>query len=303
MITYTIETDTVVVLLQNLALFLLVGGVLFLISHFLRFFVRKVRKVSPDTVNGINILITFASTTIWVIVFLTIFDIDPTYLLGGSALFVTVIGLSSSMIGANAMGGLYILITRPYGVGDIISVSNQVGLVTEITLNYTKVLRLNRKVVLIPNGNIVNSMLVNTKTFVKHTHIEPDQPSSGEKGHNGSIVFNLPNITVSMGEQFLDRLSTPNLVNFHMSVEYRPELLVPSASIDQIGGEVEKICAKYHTIFGYKPEFFYPDLFFRLSVSLVIVTTDTSLIYNHYSDLLEDLNKAIYEGPLALGGN
>lgn len=82
--------------------------------------------------------------------------------------FVAVIGAAGLAIGlalqgslSNFAGGVLILIFKPFKVGDIISTNNQEGEVEHIDILYTKIIGYDNKVIVAPNGNLANSMLVN----------------------------------------------------------------------------------------------------------------------------------------------
>ena len=121
------------------------------------------REKSPNLVDGLLIILNFSALTLWVAASAPIFKINQNYILGGSALGVAIIGLSASYLGANFMGGLFIIFTRPFGVGDIIYYNGTLGLVTEIGLNYTKLLKLNQTELTVCNSNIVILLFLSSK--------------------------------------------------------------------------------------------------------------------------------------------
>ena len=73
------------------------------------------------------------------------------------------VGLAIQGSLANMAGGVLILLLKPFKVGDFIhedSKGND-GTVTEIGLIYTKLVTLDNKTVVLPNGTLANSSLVN----------------------------------------------------------------------------------------------------------------------------------------------
>lgn len=81
---------------------------------------------------------------------------------------VAVIGAAGAAIAlalkdslANIAGGLMIIITKPFGKGDLIKVGEHRGRVQEIDLFLTRLRTLNYQVITIPNGLINTSILVN----------------------------------------------------------------------------------------------------------------------------------------------
>lgn len=99
------------------------------------------------------------------------------FLVGGSfgvdaASVVALVGSAGVAIGlavqgslSNLAGGVLILILKPFVVGDyIIDSSGKEGTVTEIQMFYTKLLTVDNRTVVLPNGALANSSLVNIST-------------------------------------------------------------------------------------------------------------------------------------------
>jgi small conductance mechanosensitive channel len=62
---------------------------------------------------------------------------------------------------SNFAGGVLILVMKPFLVGDYISASGYEGTVTEIDICYTRVKTVDNRIVVLPNGSLANSNLVN----------------------------------------------------------------------------------------------------------------------------------------------
>lgn len=82
--------------------------------------------------------------------------------------FIAVIGSLGLTVGlalqgslSNFAGGVLLLVTKPFVVGDYISVSGYEGTVSEIGICYTKLKTVDNRVVVLPNGSLSNSNLVN----------------------------------------------------------------------------------------------------------------------------------------------
>ncbi|MBO7406636.1 MAG: mechanosensitive ion channel family protein [Clostridia bacterium] len=71
------------------------------------------------------------------------------------------VGLAFQGALANLAGGLMILIFHPFKVGDYVQASGAEGVVTDISIFYTKLLTLDNKRVLVPNGDLMNSNITN----------------------------------------------------------------------------------------------------------------------------------------------
>jgi len=82
--------------------------------------------------------------------------------------FVAVIGAAGLAIGlalqgslSNFAGGILILIFKPFRVGDIINAKGEEGEVERIDILNTKIVAYDNRVIIAPNGDLANTMLVN----------------------------------------------------------------------------------------------------------------------------------------------
>ena len=85
----------------------------------------------------------------------------------GSA-FITLFGSAGVAIGlalqgslSNLAGGLMLLFFRPFGIGDYIKAGDHEGTVKQISAFYTTILTVDSKRVILPNGALTNSTLIN----------------------------------------------------------------------------------------------------------------------------------------------
>ena len=88
--------------------------------------------------------------------------------------FVTILGTASLAVGlalegalSNLAGGVLILMLKPFQVGDYIMEGSNEGTVTSIDIFYTRLLTHDSKMVVIPNGILTNSSLVNLTNETK----------------------------------------------------------------------------------------------------------------------------------------
>jgi hypothetical protein len=116
------------------------------------------REATGGTVFGIRLFF----FSIALLIFLTaIGESISQYVVAGGALIGTAIGLAFSRALSNIVSGLYILIARPFRVGDYIRLGDTEGIVLEITLNYTRVLRTDHTRQFVPNSTTIESRLTN----------------------------------------------------------------------------------------------------------------------------------------------
>jgi len=77
------------------------------------------------------------------------------------ALTGTAVGLAFSRSLSNMVSGLYVFASRPFRIGDYIRIGSVEGIVRDITLNYTKIVKPDYTIEAIPNSDIVEEKLVN----------------------------------------------------------------------------------------------------------------------------------------------
>ncbi len=81
----------------------------------------------------------------------------------GSAGVAVGLALQGSL--SNFAGGVLILILKPFKVGDYIIADGSEGSVVEISIFYTKLLTVDNRMVVIPNGTLSNSSLTNVTSM------------------------------------------------------------------------------------------------------------------------------------------
>lgn len=69
------------------------------------------------------------------------------------------LGLKESL--SNLVGGIILLMLRPFKVGDLIQTGDNCGTVDKISIFYTEITTVDNNEILVPNGTIVNSTIVN----------------------------------------------------------------------------------------------------------------------------------------------
>ena len=75
------------------------------------------------------------------------------------------ITLAAEDILGNVAGGLVILSSRPFGIGDVIETAGTEGTVREITLNHTKIETYDGQIIMQPNKELSSSRIINYSTL------------------------------------------------------------------------------------------------------------------------------------------
>lgn len=132
--------------------------------------IRKIVKKSMEKANVdkgvvqfVDSLLKFVLYAILLFSILQKFGLDTTSVAAALASCGVAIGLALQGSLSNFAGGVLILVLKPFVVGDYIVEDNKgrEGTVKEIQLFYTKLLTVDNKTVIIPNGSLANTSLTN----------------------------------------------------------------------------------------------------------------------------------------------
>lgn len=107
--------------------------------------------------------------------------------------------LAAEDILGNVAGGLVILSSHPFNIGDEIEISGTVGVVREIALNHTKVETCNGQCVMLPNKELSSSRIINYTTMgrrrvVVNITASYDAPTDTVKAACMEAVAATPNV-------------------------------------------------------------------------------------------------------------
>lgn len=132
--------------------------------------IRKLIRISMEKGNVdkgvrqfVDSLVKFALYAVLIFSIGSKFGLDTTSVAAALASCGVAIGLALQGSLSNFAGGVLILILKPFVVGDYIVEDNKgrEGTVKEIQLFYTKLLTIDNKTVIIPNGTLANTSLTN----------------------------------------------------------------------------------------------------------------------------------------------
>lgn len=79
----------------------------------------------------------------------------------GAGILVAAVGFAAQASFSNIISGIFIVIFKPFRVGDMVRVSDYHGIVEDITLQHTIILNFENKRVIIPNAIISNEYIIN----------------------------------------------------------------------------------------------------------------------------------------------
>src|SRR5438128_3807897 len=168
------------------------GLLLFLISVVLARFVRAAARgqlkrthVDPAVSLLVARLAYLGTLLLGVIVFFTVWLKNPTLVFGGFGFFALAVSLAFQDILKNFIAGIFLLLERPFRLGDEITVDNRTGMVENIEMRATTLRTNEGEQVLIPNA------LVYTGTIINRTRYPTRLFTLTAKVPDGSVVDGL----------------------------------------------------------------------------------------------------------------
>lgn len=153
----------------GLGIRVLIAAIVFFVGVKLINIIRKVVRKSFTKANAEVGVIQFMDGVIKVALYTLLilmiagnfgFDAASIVALLGSAGMTVGLALQGSL--SNLAGGVLLMILKPFRVGDyIVDASGHEGTVKEISIFYTKLMTVDQKIVILPNGTLANGSIIN----------------------------------------------------------------------------------------------------------------------------------------------
>ncbi len=168
-------------LLDNLLFAGIVLAVAAILSRVLRLVLNKFFTSASELIHVDPTKYNFIKNAVSFIIFITavivIFYKIPSLrdygvtLFAGAGVLAAIIGFASQSAFANIIGGIFIVIFKPFRVGDIISVASNAGRVEDITLRHTVIRNFENRRIIIPNNKISDETIINSSIVEELTCI------------------------------------------------------------------------------------------------------------------------------------
>ena len=125
------------------------------------------RNTDIGVIQFLSAVIRYSMYFVLFMMILNLFGIATTSAVAVLGSCGVAVGLALQGSLANFAGGVLILLLKPFVVGDYIIEGSNEGTVYEISIFYTKLKTVDNKVIVIPNGNLSNSSLINVSHMDK----------------------------------------------------------------------------------------------------------------------------------------
>lgn len=132
-------------------------------------YIRKAKEEEGNDLTGIIFLrralvvLIYIAGISFAIYMVPAFRIIGSSLLAGAGLLAVVVGFASQQALSNIIGGIFIVIFKPYRINDRLNLQTTLsGVVEDINLRHTVIRNYENKRIIIPNSVISNEILVNS---------------------------------------------------------------------------------------------------------------------------------------------
>ncbi len=153
--------------------------VAYIAGKILKFFISRYFERSSKTLNvaatnyqflknAVNLMVFIAAL---IVIFYTIPGLKTigATLLTSAGIFAAILGFASQQAFANIISGVFIVIFKPFRVGDVIQIGKDVeGIVEDITLRHSIITNFQNRRIVIPNSVISSETIINS-------HIEDEK--------------------------------------------------------------------------------------------------------------------------------
>ena len=142
--------------------------VIFVVGIFLIRWVKSIlkrvfdrRDTEPTIASFVTSFVSISLTVLLVVISISTLGVDTTSLAALLAAGGLAIGMALSGTVQNFAGGLMLLAFKPFKADDFIEAQGEMGKVVEVNITATKILTTDNRVVIIPNGALSNSTIIN----------------------------------------------------------------------------------------------------------------------------------------------
>jgi hypothetical protein len=209
----------------------------------------------------------------------------------------TAFALFASFSLSNVVAGIYVFFTRPFAVGDYVTIGSYEGIVEEISINYTTLYTPSKMFVTLPNQTVINSTIINYKlkdrihegTYLKTVKQEAMEKEKAARRKEKS--------TIKKGLFRRREVETISTIFKEMKI-YGYNLDVGVNLSDYNAGKIEanfaKIVKKWKPEFGYTPIYqIWQITSGSVTYRFIITVDDPTKIIDYRDELIKDLLEAV----------
>lgn len=160
--------DPIIFCIKAVAILIFIKFILWLANFMYKRWQSRKAKRALDETSG-KFLMRVVTTIVYILGVASILSLIPalekigTSILASAGILAMAVGLASQEALSNFVGGIFIIVGKPFRIGDFIELDSQiVGTVTEITLRHTVIRCSDNRLVIVPNSKINSSAIFNS---------------------------------------------------------------------------------------------------------------------------------------------
>ncbi len=237
----------------------------------------------------LRFIITLIINIIWIgFLFVLIFVLSPEYGIAIVSFLILAISLTFRDRINNIASGIMILLSNTIKVGDLIETNDVQGIVSEITLNYTKIKNFMGIETYIPNTNVYNSSIKKfTQSLSTLSNIE-----------NGEAIEEKEKSFVKYTKKIKQIVTKEGMFTRYLMIVEVPFNVNPN----DIDNRLEPVFKKYEKILGISPYYYInKTLKDRVSISLQILARNSELIVVYKNKFMKDILYHLIPEEILLG--
>ena len=142
-----------------------------IVTRYLSHFAKRT-KLEPNTSNNLALTFRILVLISAVVAISRVSGFNSDWILSVSAIGGAAVGFASQKTIGNFVAGIFLIAARPYKVGNYVRIGTVEGIVSEITINYTKVLTSTNNIISISNLQILDRDITNfLYETTRHTNL------------------------------------------------------------------------------------------------------------------------------------
>ena len=201
---------------------------------------RHKKNLEPSSYTTLKMVGRMFIVSMYAAAFLNQFSQFQGTLLGFSALVGTAIGFASTQTIGNFVAGIYVIITRPFSVGDyVILPSMEIeGVVEEITINYTSILLPNQTKAMVSNRSIIDARIINTRREKEKIRAERELNLALDNQSKSEIKNKRRDWTEESKELFKSIFDNDKIVKYDYPLRFGIDTSVSFSRVERILSDV-----------------------------------------------------------------
>ncbi len=238
--------DILILSIPKIAISLFILCVFILLAYSLgKIFRRKMGKSNADSITiGFLIRITkFILISVGFIVAFHAMGFEGIAggLLAGAGMGAIIIGLAFKDIGENFLAGIILVFDRPFDVGDVVNINNNMGVVRSLLFRTTHIKSFDGKDVYVPNAAIIRNDVLNFTRdgLLRHEFIigmDYDDDVDGALALIYKTVNAHPKVITDLNTQAIVNEFAPNTINIKVlfwidTLDYKNEALLTKSEV------------------------------------------------------------------------